>query len=146
MCGMGGDAVWLLSPLHHQNVPQKLPAGIKPGIKLEQSSTARALSVTKTTRRAKYSLIRLSRAAAAERGKDQPAELSAQDSEASNCFSVFSFLATFLPIYLWTMSHNESRKGAEEVLGRTLLTEGSERSEVNSKLRMSPSFCSLCST
>ena len=62
----GGDAVWLLSPLHHQNVPQKLPAGIKPGIKLEQSSTARALSVTKTTRRAKYSLIRLSRAAAAE--------------------------------------------------------------------------------
>ena len=61
----GGDAVWLLSPLHHQNVPQKLPAGIKPGIKLEQSSTARALSVTKTTRRAKYSLIRLSRAAAA---------------------------------------------------------------------------------
>lgn len=62
----GGDAVWLLSPLHHQNVPQKLPAGIKPGIKLEQSSTARALSVTKTTRRAKYSLIRLSRAAVAE--------------------------------------------------------------------------------
>ena len=34
---MGGDAVWLLSPLHHQNVPQKLPAVIKPGIKLEQS-------------------------------------------------------------------------------------------------------------
>ena len=62
----GGDAVWLLSPLHHQNVPQKLPAGIKPGIKLEQSSTDRALSVTKTTRRAKYSLIRLSRAAVAE--------------------------------------------------------------------------------
>lgn len=62
----GGDAVWLLSPLHHQNVPQKLPAEIKPGIKLEQSSTARALSVTKTTRRAKYSLIRLSRAAVAE--------------------------------------------------------------------------------
>ena len=62
----GGDAVWLLSPLHHQNVPQKLPAEIKPGIKLEQSSTARALSVTKTTRRAKYSLIRLSRAAEAE--------------------------------------------------------------------------------
>ena len=42
----GGDAVWLLSPLHHQNVPQKLPAGIKPGIKLEQSSTARASSVS----------------------------------------------------------------------------------------------------
>ena len=62
----GGDAVWLLSPLHHQNVPQKLPAEIKPGIKLEQSSTARALSVTKTTRRAKYSLIRLSRVAAAD--------------------------------------------------------------------------------
>ena len=40
----GGDAVCvmagLLSPLHHQNVPQKLPAGIKPGIKLEQSRAA----------------------------------------------------------------------------------------------------------
>ena len=30
----------MLSPLHHQNVPQKLPAGIKPGIKLEHSVPA----------------------------------------------------------------------------------------------------------
>ena len=40
----GGDAVCvmagLLSPLHHQHVPQKLPAGIKPGIKLEHSVPA----------------------------------------------------------------------------------------------------------
>ena len=65
-CVAWGGMPSVLSPLHHQNVPQKLPAEIKPGIKLERSSTARALSVTKTTRRAKYSLIRLSRAAAAE--------------------------------------------------------------------------------
>ena len=40
----GGDAVWLLSPLHHQNVPQKLPAVIKPGIKLEQSLQSQIVS------------------------------------------------------------------------------------------------------
>ena len=40
----GGDAVWLLSPLHHQNVPQKLPAVIKPGIKLEQSLQTQIVS------------------------------------------------------------------------------------------------------
>ena len=66
----------LLSPLHHQNVPQKLPAEMKPGIKLElrvpAQSTDTAVS-DKNHAGENICLIRLCGGG----GKDQPARLSA---------------------------------------------------------------------
>ena len=138
----GGDAVCvmagLLSPLHHQNVPQKLPAGIKPGIKLEHSVPALLippeLCQWQKPRGAKYSLIRLCGLRPSEAKINQ---LSCHPGP-GNCFRVFCFLFQ-LSIYLFV--DNESRKGAE-VFGRSLLTGGSERSQC-AQVRMSPSLWCL---
>ena len=93
------------------------------------------------TVRAKYSLIRLSRAAAAEWGKDQLAQSCQPERQAT--VSQFSPLTSNFPSHLFV--DNESQWVQKRSEGVGLLSEGSERSEV-SQLRMSPSFCSLCST
>ena len=127
----GGDAVCvmagLLSPLHHQNVPQKLPAGNKPGIKLEHSVPAPLippeLCQWQKPRGAKYSLIRL---CGCGRARQRSTSLAVIRGKATVFeFSVFS--SNFPSIYLWTMSPEKERRclaahfSLEEVKGVSLL-------------------------
>ena len=91
---LGEDAVWLLSPLHHQNVPQKLPAVIKPGIKLEQSlQTSELCQIVSDKNHAESKIFPnqiVPGGCGRVRQRSTSAELSARPRYKRNCFSVFS--------------------------------------------------------